>query len=408
MKKAKQIRNIVLASAVVLPALGFSVHTNAQNANEIQGTFPFIPLAYSVNAVPGGNPDKPLVLPSGYQQTIIASEPNYGGNPDMNTLNETGPEAGRYLYQTHEVGGNASVSVIDLKTNQVKTIAQRSDWASMDGIVWSPWGTIIAAQERGKALAYEINPATGEVTPLPAFGARSNEGIRFDQNGNLYGISEEHDGHIFKFVPDKKGDLSSGQLFALKVTDQTLDRTGNAVWLPLDRKEVEVDSHAAATKAGATPFDRPEDVEIATSTGNNRGGMQTMYVALTSEDRVIAVDLNKDHAQVRTYVKAGVNAPADFKMPDNLALDKNGNLFITEDPGSDFAHGKTKGDDIWVATPAQGNNDLAQSTIRFATLTDSEAEPTGIYFDKSGKTLYVNIQHRGGDGLDKTLAITKE
>ena len=123
-----------------------------------EAPFQFIPLASSVNAVPGGNPENPLLLPSGYQQTIIASEPSYGGNPDMNTLNETGPEAGRYLYQTHEVGSNASVSVIDLKTNQVKTLAQRSDWASMDGIVWSPWGTLIATQERSKSLAYEINP----------------------------------------------------------------------------------------------------------------------------------------------------------------------------------------------------------------------------------------------------------
>ncbi|MCQ6279993.1 alkaline phosphatase PhoX [Bacillus sp. EB600] len=407
MKKAKQIRNVVLASAVILPALGFSVNTFAQNPSETKGTFQFTPLASSAAAVPGGNPENPLLLPADYQQTIIASEPSYGGNPDMNTLNETGPEAGRYLYQTHEIG-NASVSVIDLKTNQVKTLVQRSDWASMDGIVWSPWGTLIATQERGKSLAYEINPNTGEAKPLPAFGARSNEGIRFDQEGNLYGISEQHDGHIFKFVPDQKGDLSSGQLYALKVTDATPDRTGNAVWLPLDRQAVQVDSHAAATAAGATEFDRPEDVEIATSTGNNRGGQNTMYVALTGEDRVIAIDLNKDTAQVRTYVKAGVNAPADFKMPDNLALDKNGNLFITEDPGGDFAHGKTTGDDIWVATPAQGNTDMADSTVRFATLTDSEAEPTGIYFDKSDKTLYVNIQHRGGDGLDKTLAITKK
>jgi uncharacterized protein len=408
MKKAKKIRNVVLASAVILPALGFSAQTFAQNPSETKGTFQFIPLAASVDAVPGGNPEKPLVLPAGYQQTIIASEPAYGGNPDMNTLNETGPEAGRYLYQTHEVGIPASVSVIDLKTNQVKTLVQRSDWASMDGIVWSPWGTLIATQERGKSLAYEINPETGEAKALPAFGARSNEGIRFDQNGNLYGISEEHDGHIFKFVPDKKGDLSSGQLYALKVTDATADRTGNAVWLPLDREAVKIDSHAAANAAGATSFDRPEDVEIATSTGNNRGGIDTMYVALTGEDRVIAVDLNKDTAEVRTYVKAGVNAPADFKMPDNVALDKNGNLYITEDPGGSYKTGKTKGDDIWVATPAQGNKGMADSTVRFATLTDSEAEPTGIYFDKSGKTLYVNIQHRGGDGLDKTLAITKE
>jgi sugar lactone lactonase YvrE len=408
MKKVGSIRNVVLASAVLFPVIGFSVIANAQNENEGKGSFSFSPISSSVSATPGGNPDKPLVLPSGYLQKIIASEPGYAGNPDMNTLNETGPEAGRYLYQTHEIGSPASVSVIDLKTNKVKTIAQSADWASMDGIVWSPWGTIIATQERGKAFAYEINPKTGESKAIPAFGARSNEGIRFDSEGNLYGISEQHDGHIFKFVPDHKGDLSSGQLYALKVTDSTPDRTGKAVWLPLDREEVQVDSHAAATEAGATNFDRPEDIEIGTSTGNDHEGMQTMYVALTGEDRVIAIDLHKDEAKVRTYVQAGVNAPADFQMPDNLALDKNGDLFITEDPGGDFAHGKTKGDDIWAASPPKGDDDRAKTVNRFATLTDSEAEPTGIYFDKSGKTLYVNIQHRGGDGLDKTLAITKK
>ena len=42
-------------------------------------------------------------------------------------------------------------------------------------------------------------------------------------------------------------------------------------------------------------------------------------------------------------------------------------------------------------------------------MTDCDAEPTGIYFGKRGPTaLFVNIQHRGGDGLDKSLAITAE
>jgi len=404
----KSLRNVVFSSAMVLPIVAGTAVVSAANIGSTNGHFQFNPLEASANAIPGGNPDKPLILPDGYQQKIIASEPDYGGNPDMNTLNETGPEAGRYLYQTHEVGSNASISVIDLKTNKVKTLAQSSDWGSMDGIVWSPWGTLVATQERDKSPAYEINPSTGEATAIPAFGVRANEGIRFDQKGNLYGISEEHDGHIFKFVPDKKGDLSSGQLYALKVTDNTSNRTGKAVWIPLDRKAVQIDSHAAASAAGATSFNRPEDVEIGTSTGNNRYGMNTMYVALTGEDRVIAIDLEKDGAYVRNYVQAGMNAPSDFSMPDNLALDKNGNLYITEDPGGNYKSGKTKGDDIWVAIPGKGNAEEAANTVRFASLTDSEAEPTGIYFDKSGTTLYVNIQHRGGDGLDKTLAITKK
>jgi hypothetical protein len=61
---------------------------------------------------------------------------------------------------------------------------------------------------------------------LNSVGRRSHEGLRFDTQGNLYGISETTPGAIFKFVPDRRGDLSSGQLYALKVLDAS--RTGAA------------------------------------------------------------------------------------------------------------------------------------------------------------------------------------
>jgi len=101
-----------------------------------------------------------------------------------------------------------------------------------------------------------------------------------------------------------------------------------------------------------------------------------------------------------------VNATTEFEMPDNLALDRSGNLYITEDPGGSFSSGKRKGDDIWVAAPNRGGQHLASPSVsRFATLTDCEAEPTGIYFDRGTSRLFVNVQHRGGDLLDKTVAI---
>ncbi len=67
--------------------------------------------------------------------------------------------------------------------------------------------------------------------------------------------------------------------------------------------------------------------------------------------------------------------------------------------------------------------------VRFASLTDCAAEPTGIYFKMTGRgtgtgndnatgdaaagvnenseTLFVNLQHRGGDGRDLAVAITQ-
>ena len=222
--------------------------------------------------------------------------------------------------------------------------------------MWTPWGTILFAEETGGGLVYEVDPASGVAVPRPAIGLKSHEGMRFDPQGNLYSISESFPGYIFKFSPDVHGDLSSGRSFALKITSPTGDRTGEAEWVELNGDQVQINADVAAAAAGATGYNRPEDVEIATSTGNNRGGANTLYVAVTgrpNDNRILAIDLRepkggRDHvtACVYDYVKIGLNA-RDLEMPDNLALDKNGNLYITEDPASAPATGR--GDDIWVA-----------------------------------------------------------
>jgi sugar lactone lactonase YvrE len=387
------------------------------NDSATKGPFQFKPLAASAPCTPGGNASQPFVLPNGFSQTIIASEPQFPDLPDMNTLNETGPNSGRFLYRTHETGSNGAVTVTDLLSGVTSTLVQSPSYARLDGIVWTPWGTILFAEERTGGLVHEVDPATGVAIPRPAIGRKSHEGMRFDPQGNLYTISETFPGYIFKFTPDKRGDLSSGKSFALKIVSPTGDRTGEAEWVELEQAQVEVDANVAAAAAGATGYNRPEDVEIATSTGNNRGGANILYVAITGrpdDNRVIAIDLREpkggqDHltAFVYDYVKIGSNAPADFEMPDNLALDKNGNLYITEDPGTAASTGR--GDDIWVAVPASGGPHLpASSVVKFASLTDCNAEPTGIYFDLTGKTLFVNAQHRGGDGRDKSVAITRD
>jgi secreted PhoX family phosphatase len=348
----------------------------------------------------------------------------------MNTQNETGAHAGRFLYRTHETPANGALSVTDLESGVTRVLAQRADWEQLDGIVWTPWRTILFGEEKTVALipdpavpqaraglVYELDPVTGAAVPRPALGAKAHEGMRFDPQGNLYSISETNPGYIYRFVPDERGDLSSGQLYALRVVVPTGDRTGEAVWIPLDRAAVQVDANAEATRSGATAYNRPEDVEIATSTGNSHGSAHTLYVAVTGagDNRVLAVDLRepaggRDHATafVYDYVRIGLNAPADFESPDNLALDRAGNLYVAEDPGT--APVTRRGDDVWVATPSQRSGDQhdpAQSVLRFASLTDCQAEPTGLYFEITDDRLFINVMHRGGDGLDKAVAVLR-
>ena len=332
----------------------------------------------------------------------------------MLVLNETGPQAGRFLYRTHETGVNGAVTVTDLKTGKTSLVDQQSHYEALDGIVWTPWHTLLFAEERIVAsardprvpnavggLVYEYDPRTGVSTPRPAIGARSHEGLRFDAQGNLYGISESTpgvngSGGIYKFVPDRRGDLSSGQLFVLKVLDPS--RTGKAIWVPLDRQAVQVNSDAAAIAAGATGWGRPEDVEISTSGGSTKGG-NVMYVTSTSEDLVLRIELDGDEAFVSNFVQEEVNI-SGLNNPDNLALDNQGNVYILEDNGPG---------DIFVARVRRGNERVAGEVVRFASLSDCEGEPTGLYFDRDGKTAWVHVQHAGGAlRNDLLVAITKE
>ena len=259
--------------------------------------FRFAPLAASAPCVPGGAGafpnEQPFILPPGYVQFVFARELD-GGAPDqwdMNTQNETGPQPGRFLYRTHETTENAGVSVTDLRTGTTRVLALRVDWNRFDGIVWTPWRTLLAAEEMRPerqpslpdpmvpfalaGLVYEFDPVTGAAEPRPALGAKAHEGIRLDPRGNVYGISEtapttvvpsgpRPGGYIFKFVPDRPGDLSTGQLFALKIVVPTGDKTGWAVWLPLDRALVQVDADARRRASG------PRDTHVPKTSRSQR------------------------------------------------------------------------------------------------------------------------------------------
>ncbi len=428
-------------------AASMSIAALAQSdSSPVRGPFQFEPLPASAACTVGGvgafPAEQPFVLPPGFVQTVIAREGDGGAtdNWDMNTLNETGPRAGRLLYRTHETRTTGQVTMTDLDTGVTRILVERADWNRLDGIVWTPWHTLLVGEEMRPArqpstpapeypaaqagLIYEVDPVTGSSIARPALGAKAHEGIRIDPQGNVYGISETGPttrvgtpprpapgGYIFKFVPDQRGDMASGQLYALKIVTATGDRTGEAEWVPLDRTLVTIDADQAATLVGATGYGRPEDVELATATGNNRGGSNVLYVAVTDESRILRIDLREpaggpEHATafVSDYVRPGVNAPADFSNPDNVALDKNGNLYITEDTTT-----TPPGMDIWVAVPDKGQHYAAAETVRFASLTDCGAEPSGIYFDKTGTTLFVNVLHRSGpDPRDLGVAITEE
>jgi hypothetical protein len=418
--------------ALLASALFLTASMSVADSTVVNGPMAFNPIAGSAYTALTSDPtilaSQPWVVPQGYTQRIVADENNlniYAGSDwsDMNVVNETGKLAGRYLYRTHEVRPSASnlsaftggaLSVVDLKTGKVKVMAQRRDWKALDGIVWTPWGTLLFGQETGSALLrdpahpaairgllYEMKPDTHDPTRAewtkvrPMIGSVSHEGIELDSDGNVYVIDEFTSGAIYKFVPKKYSDLSDGQLYALKVDDSNnADLTGPATWVALDMSLAQVDARAAAAKVGATGYGRPEDLERI---GNK------LYVAITSEARVLSISLGGKPV-VHNFVRAGLNVPIEnktagitgFRNPDNLANGPDGKLWIVED---------NVPSDIWVALPDNDGDGASDGVSLFGSLKDIDAEGTGIYFGKDPNTLFVNVQH-SVTGNDKTMAIT--
>jgi hypothetical protein len=408
------------------------------------GVFGFTPVVESANKK-NWDPAAPWLIPKGFEQKIVADETALNIYPggindwlDMNTLNESGRSAGRFLYRTHEVrcgvrwapfpncanypGG--AVSVVDLKTGEVSVLAQHPDYQAIDGIRWTPWGTLLFAEETDNGRMFEVlldsdNPVKGTVYERPALGRMAHEGIEVGPEGAVYMVDEYRGltarcpdgsspcgGGIYKFVPDKAGVLSTGKLYVLAVSGGEYN-TGLGIWQgPIDPLDV----RRAGSSAGGASYQRPEDLQIIGD---------TLYVAVTEgprdhrgreifEGRVLAINLRS--MVVSNFVLPGANVPVEVGAPgeqgfqtgmdsvDNLAVTPDDRLMIIED---------NKPSDIWVADQDHDGDGSADKVWLFGSLADPGAEGSGIYFGKNSKTLFVNVQHsviKDGDG---TWAITK-
>lgn len=386
---------------------------------------------FSFQPIDGSAPDEmwtqeaPWKIPAGFSQYVVKGESDLnvydnGRNDwhDMNTVNETGKKPGHFMYTTHELRGQpegGAVSAHNMKTGETVILAQDPSYDAVDGIVWTPWGTVLFAEERenGRLFEIELNDdmMSGTVYDRPEVGRIAHEGIAVDADGNVYVVDEFRGevsgfgGGIYKFVPDTYGDLSSGSLYALATSGA--DGTGQGTWVgPINP----ADARNSGTDFGGHGYNRPEDAQVigntlyvAVTEGPRNGGSSQEY-----DGRIIAVNL--ETMAVTNFVKPGLNVPVEigtpgdanfqtgFDNPDNVAMAPDGRLVIVED---------NVPSDIWFASDVDGDG-VADKVDHFASLSDYGAEGTGIYFDpRRPNTLYVNIQHSKVNDNDATWAIQK-
>jgi secreted PhoX family phosphatase len=328
---------------------------------------------------------------------------------------------------------------------------------SFDASYWTPWGTLITAEESwatapaGSTSPYgrlfELkNPLdapgiTGTLTPASNNGAifvhqnviprTSHEGIQFDKAGDMYFIDELNGGNIYrytsaaKFGPVKAGIadyFAAGQTFVLRVGDgNTPNATGAFTWVPFtdangaavpgaltitDTNGVtSVDARNTTNLAAfkGTDYQRPEDAQIQTVSD-----VDYLYFTATTTNEVYRIDLKNNTISVfvnRNTIDLATGLPVGSALasPDNLAIDHDGNIYIIEDrPGG-------VDDDIWFALDRNKDGDLndpGEGIGRWASNGTSGSEFTGLYFDPMNKRrAWVNIQHPDS-GNDRTIEIT--
>lgn len=282
----------------------------------------------------------------------------------------------------------------------------------------------------------EIDPLDPLSKPVKhtALGRFKHEGcsVTIDQSGHAvaYMGDDQYFEYIYKFVSKNKYQkamrkenfslLSEGTLYAARFYDQ-----GKMEWLPLiygknglDEKngftsqaDVVIDARIAADIVGATPMDRPEDVEIDPIT-------QKIYVSLTNNAKrteinianpltnnlyghIIEIDPNKDHLNKTAkwdILLMGERSEeiSNVACPDNLAFDSQGRFWVATDQGKDWKEKTGYSDGLYGVETSGPKRGQAKLFFR----SPVGAETTGICFTPDAKNLFLSVQHPSADATE--------
>ena len=255
----------------------------------------------------------------------------------------------------------------------------------------------------------EINPKDGSSKKHIALGRFAHECCTLyeleDKRVVAYSGDDANDEHLYKFISSTPSSLKEGTLY---VAD-----TINGKWLPLDweqqpllkqqfknQTEVLIRAREASKLLGATPLNRPEDIEIDPISGNILISLTNNKPKKDFHGSILKIEETNGKFDALTFSASTHIAggkETGFSCPDNLAFDLAGNLWITSDiSGSsmnkkDNQYTSFKNNALYVI-PRHGQE--AGNVIRVASA-PKDAELTGPWFSPDGKTLFLSVQHPG-------------
>jgi secreted PhoX family phosphatase len=179
-----------------------------------------------------------------------------------------------------------------------------------------------------------------------------------------------------------------------------------------------IDAHLAANAIGATPTARPEDTEIDPRTGDlliaftmggsDEGGRADPAVfrgpsgekawpygwvmRLTDSPVQEGRPGGKFHWRMAATGGPPWEGGLGFANPDNLAIDRSGNVWMVTDRSSSDSQMDLFGNNACWLLPRDGGGD--QEALLFAS-GPMECELTGPCFDSDESTLFLAVQHPG-------------
>jgi secreted PhoX family phosphatase len=234
----------------------------------------------------------------------------------------------------------------------------------------TPWNTWLSCEESGDhGQVYECDPEGKQTARVrPAMGSFNHEAVAVNQkSGYCYMTEDEEDGCLYRFKPDKKGDLSSG-ILEVAIANKSV----------LSWKKIE--DPIAKTKP--TRYQLEEAARF-------KGGEGIIY-----HDGKISFATKKDNVVWQHHIDTGLISKiydmADYSGPlltgvDNIEISSSGELLIAEDGGNmqiialDHHH---------------------QPHVLVQVYDQDKSEITGPAFSPDGSRLYFSSQ-RGKTGKSK-------
>ncbi|MDN4071753.1 PhoX family protein [Fictibacillus terranigra] len=307
------------------------------------------------------------------------------------------------------------------------------------------WNTVLSCEENYETTSADAKLDAAhygwviEVDPFdPEFQVRKHTALgRFNHENASMGIAKDgrvvvymgddkKDACVYKFVSAGKYKESLGNKNSKLLEEGTLYAADlkNGKWLPLTldavqnaakgksnvlkkfqtQGDVVANCHEAAILLGATPTDRPEDVEISPLD-------QTVFIAHTNNDkhgnihghitRFFEKDSDHGAAEFDFEIFAAGGRQSGFSAPDNLTFDSNANLWTVTDISSDKLNTAVwtsfKNNGMFMIPTAGRDKGVA---FQFASA-PVQAELTGPCFTPDERTLFLSVQHPGEETKDK-------